>query len=300
VSILVVAESGFHRLYRSLSIPDKKLAECVPSEAFDSIEKHKADIVLLDCGSDVEKGLAILKEIKSRFPRVPVIVLSERGSEDIVLKSFRAGARDFFKTPVTLDELRETVEGILAVRKSSVERRNPFRSPQPRKDDSFTILTSSYPVSIIRVMRHIEEHLSSRLSLDELAKQADMSKYHFCRFFNRHIGMSPMKYLTSRRIAKAKDLIRKEDVPISVVASSVGFNDMSSFCVQFKHFTGTTPIKYKLSCKKARIERARKTRERLLEKGGREGARRATRKNRPKSKKRIKKSTKVIDKEKQT
>jgi AraC family transcriptional regulator len=252
VSILVIAEKGFHKLYRSFAKGDDKLLECTPSESQEFINKCEADLVLLDCSSDVGNGISTLKDIKAKYPAIPVIFLAEFGSEDVVLKAFKAGARDFFKKPVNLDELRETVDGILSVKKSAVERRRPFKKVGPLRKDPLKILTTNHPVNIINVIRFIEDNLPSPLSLDELAEKADVSKYHFCRFFKKHIGMTPMRYLISRRIARARELLKKEDVPISMVAPAVGFNDMSSFTVQFKRFTGKTPIKYKLSKRKTK------------------------------------------------
>jgi AraC family transcriptional regulator len=183
-----------------------------------------------------------------------------------VLKAFKAGARDFFKKPVNLTELQETVDGILSAKKSTVERRRPFKTTGPLRKDPLKILTTNHPVNIINVVRFIEDNLASHLSLDELAEKADVSKYHFCRFFKKHIGMTPMRYLISRRIARARELLKKEDLPISMIAPSVGFNDMSSFTVQFKRFTGKTPIKYKLSRKKAREKIKKKIKEKIKKK----------------------------------
>jgi YesN/AraC family two-component response regulator len=265
VPILVIAEKGFHKIYRSFAKGDDQLLECTPSESQEFISKCQADLVLLDCSSDVGNGISTLKDIKAKYPAVPVIFLAELGSEEVVLKAFKSGARDFFSKPVNLTELQETVDGILSVKKSAVERRRPFKTAGPLRKDPLKILTTSHPVNIINVVRYIEDNLAGPLSLDELAAKADISKYHFCRFFKKHVGMTPMRYLISRRIAKARELLKKEDLPISAIAPAVGFNDMSSFTVQFKRFSGKTPIKYKLSRKKVR----KKIKEKIKQKGQR-------------------------------
>jgi AraC family transcriptional regulator len=252
VVVLIVAEKGFHKLYSSFSIDDNQLLECTLSESMEFINQCQADLILLDCGADVGKGIKKLRDIKTLYSTIPVIFLADFSTEDVVLNAFKAGARDFFKKPVNLSELRETVDGILSVKKSAVERRRPFKTAGPHKRDPLKKLTTSHPVNLINVMRFIEDNLATPISLDDLAEKADISKYHFCRFFKKHIGMSPMKYLVSRKIAKARELLRKADIPISMAASSVGFNDMSSFTVQFKKFSGKTPIKFKLSKRKTR------------------------------------------------
>jgi AraC family transcriptional regulator len=166
------------------------------------------------------------------------------------LRAFKSGARDFFRKPVNLLELQETVDGILSARKSSRENRRPFKTEGTHQTGLLKKLTSSQPLHLIHVINYIEDNLSTPINLDILSEKAGVSKYHFSRIFKDHIGMSPMQFLLSRRITRAKELLKREDTHISTVASSVGFNDMSSFTVQFKKFAGMTPIKFKLSKKK--------------------------------------------------
>ena len=266
MAILVVAEKDLRRLSRSFSLQDHDLFECKPSDCHKVIEQCHPDIILLDSGAETGNGLNTLKDIKGRYPGIPVIFLADLAAEDIVLSAFKAGARDFFRKPVILSELQETVDGILSIKKSAVERRRPFKTSGFHRKDPLKKMTTSHPVNLIQVMRHIEDNLTTPTSLEDLAAKAGLSKYHFCRFFKTYIGMSPMKYLLSRRIAKARELLKREDLPISTVASSVGFNDMSSFTVQFKKFSGKTPIKFKLSKNKTKkkskqfLRKARKPR----------------------------------------
>jgi len=255
VAIVIIAEKDFHRLYRSFSSKGDTVYECIPTESNEVIEKCKADLILLDCGSNVKNGLQLLKDIKAQHPGIPVIFLTEVDSEDAVLKAFKTGARDFFKKPVNIFELQETVDGILSLRKSTRERRHPYNSGISHKTDLLKKVTTSQPVTLINVINYIDDNLSARLNLDILSEKAGLSKYHFCRIFKSHIGVSPMKFLMSMRIAKAKKLLKREDANISKVASSLGFNDLSSFTVQFKKITGTTPIKFRKSQEKIKLRK---------------------------------------------
>ena len=255
MAIVIIAEKDFHRLYRSFSSKGDTVYECIPTESNEVIEKCKADLILLDCGSNVKNGLQLLKDIKAQHPGIPVIFLTEVDSEDAVLKAFKTGARDFFKKPVNIFELQETVDGILSLRKSTRESRHPYNSGISHKTDLLKKVTTSQPVTLINVINYIDDNLSARLNLDILSEKAGVSKYHFCRIFKSHIGVSPMKFLMSMRIAKAKKLLKREDANISKVASSLGFNDLSSFTVQFKKITGTTPIKFRKSQEKIKLKK---------------------------------------------
>jgi AraC family transcriptional regulator len=63
---------------------------------------------------------------KSSFPGIPNILLTNISFEGVVLRAFRSGARDFFRKPVSVEELRETIAGLLSVKRASRERREPF------------------------------------------------------------------------------------------------------------------------------------------------------------------------------
>ena len=255
MAIVIIAEKDFHRLYRSFSSKGDTVYECIPTESNEVIEKCKADLILLDCGSNVKNGLQLLKDIKAQHPGIPVIFLTEIDSEEAVLKAFKAGARDFFKKPINIFELQETVDGILSLRKSTRESRHPYNSGISHKTGPLKDMTTSQPVTLINVINYIDDNLSARLNLDILSEKAGLSKFHFCRIFKSHIGVSPMKFLMSMRIAKAKKLLKREDANISKVASSLGFNDLSSFTVQFKKITGTTPIKFRKSQEKIKLRK---------------------------------------------
>jgi AraC family transcriptional regulator len=247
--VLVVTEKANHKLYCSLDLKAEKIKICTPKETLHSIKKRSTDIILLDPGFAVERGLRLLKEMKSRFPSIPVIFLTGNASEDIVLRAFRAGVRDFFRKPVNIQELQDTVMDLLRLKRSSKERRSPFvKRRNAGSGKPVRTATTSQPVSFFQTIQLIEKHLTYEIKLETLARSACMSKYHFCRLFKKRVGISPMKFVTFMRIEKAKELLRKDDT-ISSIAIDVGFNDLSSFIAQFKKFTSMTPSIYRKSLK---------------------------------------------------
>jgi len=95
-----------------------------------------------------------------------------------------------------------------------------------------------------RVRRQIEDLYMQDLTLNRLAQEARLSRYHFLRAFRREVGVTPHAYLTSRRIAAAKRLLAG-DQPLSEVALACGFYDQSHFSRSFKGCTGVTPGQYR-------------------------------------------------------
>lgn len=230
----------------------KEVVVCTLKGARDFVKAHQADLILLDCGSEVSRGLSLLEELKAHRPDIPILFVTDDRSSDTAVKAFRTGARDFIGKPVNILELRITIEHLLQIKRASQEKRSPLAiSEYFEKGEFIQGITTEKPAYILRAFRYIEENLSDKISLDMLAKEAHLSKYHFCRLFFRHTGMTPMKFTTFMRMQRAKELLKREDFTVSVIATQVGFNDLGTFIRQFKKHTSVTPTVYKGSLKEA-------------------------------------------------
>lgn len=92
-----------------------------------------------------------------------------------------------------------------------------------------------------RVTRHIEDNISHRLTIYELAGIAQMSPSHFSRTFRATVGVSPHGYVTRRRVAAAQALIARSDVPLAEVAVMCGTVDQAHLNRLFARHCGVTP-----------------------------------------------------------
>jgi AraC family transcriptional regulator len=93
----------------------------------------------------------------------------------------------------------------------------------------------------LRVVAHIELHLSSRLSNDELSQLAGLSIFHFGRAFRNTFGESPHSYVIRRRIELAQRLMVNSNLSLSQIAADCGMADQAHFCKLFRRFVGVTP-----------------------------------------------------------
>jgi AraC family transcriptional regulator len=99
-----------------------------------------------------------------------------------------------------------------------------------------------------RVFEYIEANLHRRLSLSELADVAALSQWHFLRQFQRATGMTPIKYLGTRRVHRAKIMLRSTSKPLAEISLDCGFSSQSAFTTYFGAETGVTPREYRYSC----------------------------------------------------
>lgn len=92
-----------------------------------------------------------------------------------------------------------------------------------------------------RVARFVEDHLSEPLLLDDLAREARLSPYHFARSFKASTGMAPHEFVTMRRMERAKALLLTTRHSVPEVAYSVGHANLSHFRRLFRRHTGLRP-----------------------------------------------------------
>lgn len=89
------------------------------------------------------------------------------------------------------------------------------------------------------------ENLAGEFSLDRLAAQAGLSKFHFIRLFKAATGASPSRYQLDLRMNAARRLLRETRRSIVDVALDVGYNHPSRFAELFRRETGLTPSDYR-------------------------------------------------------
>jgi transcriptional regulator GlxA family with amidase domain len=83
------------------------------------------------------------------------------------------------------------------------------------------------------------------LDVAVLARGALMSTGHFARLFRRAFGETPHSYLMTRRIERAKALLRRGDLTVTEVCFAVGCSSLGSFSSRFTEIVGETPSAYR-------------------------------------------------------
>ncbi len=245
-SIVIFADGASQNRYLDIVFDKEnpKIFSC--ADAARIMESLNADVVLIDCGIMVKKGLRLLKEIKARHPRIPVVFLNDASSEEVAIAAFRSGAREYFAKPVNRLVLRRTIRRIVEVRKKTLGERRPL---SPASDEELKMHPDfdiqNLPPRLREALLYIDEYLAEKITLSSLAQGMRSSKFHFARNFQKHIGMSPMKYVNFARIQRAKVLLLREDLTITEIAQQVGYDDLSALNRNFKKIIGVTPTEFR-------------------------------------------------------
>ena len=105
---------------------------------------------------------------------------------------------------------------------------------------------------IVTAKRYIDRYYAENIDIENIASEAQFSKFDFIRQFKKVYGKTPYNYLKSVRLSRAIELLKSE-CTIMEVCYAVGYDSLSSFSGLFKKETGLTPSQYQ----KAFIERAK-------------------------------------------
>jgi len=99
------------------------------------------------------------------------------------------------------------------------------------------------------VKRYIDLHFKETLTLEHLAEEAHMNKFYLSHAFKREYGVSPINYMTTRRIEESKYLLAETDLSMSQIAQLLGFSSQSYFSQVFHRTQGISPKEYRQSLK---------------------------------------------------
>lgn len=99
--------------------------------------------------------------------------------------------------------------------------------------------------SLQRARELMDANYAQPLDLDELARTANFSRYHFLRAFRIAYHATPHEYLTRKRVERAKELLAEGELTVTEICFEVGFESLGSFSSLFHKMVGWSPSIYR-------------------------------------------------------
>lgn len=100
---------------------------------------------------------------------------------------------------------------------------------------------------IDQVLNYIQDHLHDPLTLERLAKEVSYSPYHFSRLFKRRIGLTPLYYVSTMRLQRAKELLLTTDFDVRDIGIEIGQQSLGTFTSRFTKSVGLPPAQFRQS-----------------------------------------------------
>jgi transcriptional regulator GlxA family with amidase domain len=110
---------------------------------------------------------------------------------------------------------------------------------------SIPTLDSHHP-TLRKVTHYVLQNLNSFLTLEDLARAAQVTTFYLCRLFKEQLNLSPMKWLWMRRTwAAGAYVVSKKEFCLTDIAFACGFSSSAHFSRLFKQIYGVTPSKFR-------------------------------------------------------
>ena len=168
-------------------------------------------------------GLALFDELTTE----PVECFTIEKEEFVKIIGRHSGLKHFFE-----NILYEKLKKYLC---------DPFSKMQPSQDLNY----NKESIRINKSIAYIDSNYMMCITLDDIARVAGLSRFHFSRIFKLATGHTFKDYLNMKRLKAAKKLLKLPEINISQACYSVGFNDVSYFSRTFKKYEGINPSYYR-------------------------------------------------------
>ncbi|GII92834.1 helix-turn-helix domain-containing protein [Sinosporangium siamense] len=99
--------------------------------------------------------------------------------------------------------------------------------------------------AIRRAINRMYENIGEQLTIDDMARTAMFSKFHFSRVFRQVTGVSPGRFLSAVRLQEAKRLLLSTSLSVADISNRVGYTSVGTFSTRFKSSVGVAPTQYR-------------------------------------------------------
>ena len=100
---------------------------------------------------------------------------------------------------------------------------------------------AAYPDAVFRMMEYVNLNWQKKLTVEDVAKKANLSESRAAHLFKSTVGKSIHRYVSERKLSVSKDLLSSTDLSIAEISALVGFDDPLYFSRAFKSYVGVSP-----------------------------------------------------------
>lgn len=193
----------------------------------------QTDFSLLHNVADLESTLSTIPQVLLLTPSTAPTI-HERLKE-LMLEIYREYYSDSILISASI--YSKFIEMMVLIEREYTGKRNSFDTASSKRKE--------HTEKFMTVCNYIHEHYTEDLCLDDIARIAGFSKYHFTRLFKDFTGVSFYKYLNKKRIEHAEKLLADPDLSITEVALQSGFSSLSAFIRMFRLFKNCTPTEFR-------------------------------------------------------
>lgn len=262
VKVLLVDDSDDFREFMRDVLTDYQVIEAVNGQdAWQKIIEVRPDVILSDVMMPVMDGIELCRMVKSNeeTASIPFVMLTARLATDHQVEGLESGADDYIIKPFNIDMLNLRIRNLLGWARRSARRSFLDKNKEEMKDSSQPKeraipkgelgdfeTTANDRKFLADVDKYIKDMMGDPdTSVESMSAHLCMSRVQLYKRMVSLTGTTPSEYLRAKRIKRAEELIHSDELNISEIAYTVGFNNPRYFTKYFQETYGLTPSQYK-------------------------------------------------------
>lgn len=260
--VLLVDDSDDFREFMRDVLTDYQVIEAVNGkDAWQKIIEVRPDVILSDVMMPVMDGIELCRMVKSNeeTASIPFVMLTARLAAEHRVEGLESGADDYITKPFNIDMLNLRIRNLLGWARRSARRSILDKDKEGKKDPSQPKervipkgelgdfeMTASDRKFLADVDKYIKDMMGDPdTSVESMSAHLCMSRVQLYKRMVSLTGTTPSEYLRAKRIKRAEELIHSDELNISEIAYTVGFNNPRYFTKYFQEAYGLTPSQYK-------------------------------------------------------
>lgn len=256
--VLLVDDSDDFREFMRDVLTDYQVIEAVNGkDAWQKIIEVRPDVILSDVMMPVMDGIELCRMVKSNeeTASIPFVMLTARLAAEHRVEGLESGADDYITKPFNIDMLNLRIRNLLGwARRSFLDKNKeekkdssqPKERAIPKGELGDFEMTASDRKFLADVDKYIKDMMGDPdTSVESMSAHLCMSRVQLYKRMVSLTGTTPSEYLRAKRIKRAEELIHSDELNISEIAYTVGFNNPRYFTKYFQEAYGLTPSQYK-------------------------------------------------------
>jgi AraC-like DNA-binding protein len=214
------------------------------ADIFQAIQSWLPWAVCFEYDTPDSSRLEALTETRRRYWSLPMVIVTERHSEDLAAWAFRCCAWDYLVKPLSIRRLCNCLTNIDRVGPPTIAHKIR-NATQLNAITNLEVSARKTVSALAPAVSYVERNYAEKLRMPTAARLCDLSPFQFSRNFKKENGFTFRDFVVRVRIQRAAELIRQSKVSVTEAAFGVGFNDLSYFARMFRRQIGVSPSRYR-------------------------------------------------------
>lgn len=220
-------------------------------EALKELERQSYDLIVTDVMMPKADGWQLLRAVRkdTKLKATPVIMLTAITDDSKKVKALDEGADAYIAKPFRIDYLVAQCASLIKKHDTLMAASSATKTADDKQlsiDSVKEVIRDEWEKRFVeRLDIYINDHLAdTELSMDDMASTMQMGRTTFFTTVKRLTGKPPHDYLRERRLYKAAECLREENITVAEAAYKAGFANVQHFSTIFKKKFGMTPRQY--------------------------------------------------------